>query len=180
MNELCGKLNKCCFLLSAIRDYVGIRNCISLYYAFFYSYLTYGIQAWGTMVNHANTDRLFKIQKKIIRIITYSKKTSPSAPLFNRLNLLTLKQTIDYWMCKLTFEYIHGDLPSTLNSYLNCKATRTTRRSNLPVIKKHKTQKCGTSFLVKSRSVWDSYRDELKHCKTKTQLKTAFKRKYIK
>ena len=60
-----------------------------LYYSFVYPHLCYCIEIWGS-AHKTHIDRLFKLQKKCVRIICKAKWNSPSSPLFSELELLTL------------------------------------------------------------------------------------------
>ena len=65
-----------------------------------YPHLIYGNIVWG---NNCKTriDSLIKIEKKVVRVITFSSYTESSKPLFQELeilnvNQLTNKQTISF------------------------------------------------------------------------------------
>ena len=176
VNELCNKLNKFKFLITNMRDKVGLGNSIKLYYAFFYSHLTYGIQAWGKMITKANEKRLFVIQKKVLCKIKQVGYRYPSDKLFESLELLKLSDIILYWLYKINIEYVMEMLPETIKLHLKGDHDRRpTRNSKLPVIPRHKTQKFGNSYLVQIRSKWTNAPENIKNCKTKYQLKQAIK-----
>jgi hypothetical protein len=60
----------------------------SIYYAYVHSILAYGIIFWG---NSCFTDTIFRIQKRIIRVITNSKKRDSCHELLKKLQILTLQ-----------------------------------------------------------------------------------------
>ena len=72
-----------------LRHYVPLDTLISIYYALFCPFLTYGIVFWG-----ATCENLLKpvltAQKKVIRAITCSEPTAHSSPLFSGLKILKL------------------------------------------------------------------------------------------
>ena len=59
---------------------------MKLSYALIYSFLTYGILNWGNTYE-TTLKPLFILQKKAVRIITFSKLDSCSSPLFKSLGL---------------------------------------------------------------------------------------------
>ena len=61
-----------------------------VYFAFFYSVKQYGVEIWGSTRDFNN---IFKTQKKIIRIMTFS---TSCKPLFKNLKLLTLPSLYIY------------------------------------------------------------------------------------
>ena len=58
-----------------------------IYYAYVHSILSYGIIFCG---NSTHTNLIFKIQKRIIRIITKARNKDSCRPLFRQLNILPL------------------------------------------------------------------------------------------
>ena len=62
--------------------------------------------AWGYKGN-----RLIKIQKRAVRIITLSGYNSHTEPLFKQLNLLKIEDQLKLQKLKFYFKYIHRHLP---------------------------------------------------------------------
>jgi hypothetical protein len=78
--ELKSKLNKSCY---AIRS---VKQLVSLAYA--QSVPSYGIIFWG---NSSYSKSIFKVQKRIIRVIMTSGRRDSCSELFRQLNILTLQ-----------------------------------------------------------------------------------------
>ena len=66
-----------------------------VYYAIIYPHLTYCIITWGGACSSTLLS-LFSLQKKIVRIITYSDYTAHSAPIFHSLRILPLEFIYNY------------------------------------------------------------------------------------
>jgi hypothetical protein len=58
-----------------------------VYFAYVHSVMSYGIIFWG---NQPHSERVFKIQKRVIRIITNSRARDSCRDLFKKLELLPL------------------------------------------------------------------------------------------
>lgn len=86
IEKLCGKLNKVCYQLRQLKSKVNLKTLILIYYANFYSLMSYGIIIWGTSP-HAN--KIFMIQKKAIRIIFGLSNIDSCRPIFKSHKLLT-------------------------------------------------------------------------------------------
>ena len=84
----------------------------TLYNTLFIPHLTYGILARGFDLN-----RLYKIQKKAIRIITNSNFNAHTSPLFKQQNLLNLEDLFAFNVIKFYFKYLHNDLPPFFQSF---------------------------------------------------------------
>ena len=69
--ELTTKLNKACFAIRTIKTFRSFNVLRTVYFSYFHTLLSYGIIFWGNSRLNAN---IFKIQKRIIRIITNKSK----------------------------------------------------------------------------------------------------------
>ena len=87
------KISKCVGILIKARPCLSRKCLLDLYYSFAYPYLIYCVEIWG----HAG-DRLlhplFLVQKKIVRIITFSAFLAHTAPIFYNLRLLPLNKIV--------------------------------------------------------------------------------------
>ena len=74
-------------ILCKARRVLDKETLKNLYFTFIYPYLIYCVHVWG---NSAKThlDHLQKLQKKIVRVITFSKFNSHTEPLMYELKLL--------------------------------------------------------------------------------------------
>jgi len=85
--ELVIKLNKACYAIRTIKSLVSLKELISIYFSYFHSLLTYGVIFWGNFPISKNS---FKIQKRVIRMITNNPRRESCKHLFKRLKILTL------------------------------------------------------------------------------------------
>ena len=83
----------------------------TLYTALILCHLNYGILAWGH-----NYTRIFKLQKRVIRIIIFSKFNAHTEPLFKQMRLLKIQDILKLQELKFYFKLINHQLPS----YFNC------------------------------------------------------------
>ena len=84
VNELCLKLSKTVGIFSKLRYYVNVDILIMLYYSLIYPFLTYGIQVWGlTYPTYLKPVATLKLQKRVVRIMTFTDPRSHSEPLQN-------------------------------------------------------------------------------------------------
>ena len=84
VNELCLKLSKTVGIFSKLRYYVNVDILIMLYYSLIYPFLSYGIQVWGlTYPTYLKPVATLKLQKRVVRIMTFTDPRSLSEPLQN-------------------------------------------------------------------------------------------------
>ena len=84
-----------------------------LYNTLILPYITYVIMVWGYQGN-----RLNKIPKKAILIITSNRYNSHTEPLFKQLNMLKLEDLLKLQQLKFYFKFNEGSLPVYLPVYL--------------------------------------------------------------
>ena len=86
-----------------------------LYCSLIHPYLSYGNIAWG----NTYSTRLLpirKLQKKITRIITFSKFTDHTGPLFKELSIIPLVDINNEAVALFKYRYFHNMLPSSFNN----------------------------------------------------------------
>ena len=115
VQQLSKKLSRANGILSKLRHNASIETCLKVYYAIFYSYLTYGCNLWG-ITSEENLKMIEIIQKKAIRIMTFSDFKAHTNPLFMDLKLLKVRDLIKIYQLKFVFEFYKGNLPVEFNN----------------------------------------------------------------
>jgi hypothetical protein len=75
-------LSSACFAMRTVKPFMSPQMLKAIYYAHFYSIISYGIIFWGHTTPSA---RVFRSQKKIIRIMTGSRPKDSCRKLFTKL-----------------------------------------------------------------------------------------------
>ena len=79
IRELSNKLSRANGIMSKLRQYVLKTTMLQIYYALFYSHMSYGSLVWS-LTTQKNLDIIFILQKKCIRIlnsVSYNGHTNP-------------------------------------------------------------------------------------------------------
>ena len=85
------------------------------YLSLFYSHVLYGCLVWSYSTQR-NTDRITKLQKRCIRIITYSEFTEHTGLLFSELKLLKVKDIFSLTKLLFMFGFINENVPEELKT----------------------------------------------------------------
>jgi len=93
IENLLGKLNSACYQMLCLRDTLDIKTRLMVYYGYFYSIMQYGIEFWGFS---PGADRIFKVQKKFLRIMTYAPWKSSCKPIFKKHKIMTVPNLTIY------------------------------------------------------------------------------------
>jgi hypothetical protein len=98
IDQLIYKLNKSCYVMGSIKSFLSLETMKMIYFSYVHSLLTYGIIFWGTS---SHVKSVFKIQKRIIGIMTNSRSKDSCRDLFKLLmyyqynpNTFTLPQCL--------------------------------------------------------------------------------------
>jgi len=86
-DQMMSKLNTACFVIRTIQAIMSQETLRMVYFAYIHSIMSYGILFWG---NQSYSDKIFKIQKRVIRIITHSRMRDACRELFKKLKILPL------------------------------------------------------------------------------------------
>ena len=116
--DLCSKLKKANGAISRLRQYIPRTTLIQIYYALFFSHMNYACQIWG-QINNTNVDRVFKLQKRCLRLITFSDFHAPSSELFSILNVLKIYDVIKLQNISLVHDILKNNCPPRVSSIFN-------------------------------------------------------------
>jgi len=93
IDDLTSRLNKASYAVRSIKPFMSLDVLRSTYFAYAHSIISYGIIFWG---NSSYSTDIFKIQKRIIRIIMNSRRNASCQQLFKDLNILPIQSQYIY------------------------------------------------------------------------------------
>jgi len=86
IDQMMSILNTACFVIQMIQTIMSQETLRMVYFAYIHSVMSYGIIFWG---NQPYSDKIFKIQKRVIRIITNSRMRDSCRELLKNLKYCT-------------------------------------------------------------------------------------------
>ena len=181
IETLTTKLSQANGILSKLRHYIPLSLRISVYYSIFYPHILYGSLVWQYSTN-TKLQKIYTLQKRCIRILTFSDFLEHTNPLFISLKLLKLCDVLQGEVLKYFFRLHMGQLPpiiSTLFTYNNTVHNHCTRSSSSLHIPSFNTINYGKNSLrYKGASDWNNFYKDLTNNKrilTLSSFKTLFK-----
>ena len=87
----------------------------NLYHTFIYPYLIYCVEVWGS-AKYVHLSPILLLQKKIIRLITFSERLAHTEPLFLQLNILPIDKLIQDRIGLFMYKMYNGLHPPTINN----------------------------------------------------------------
>ena len=117
IDYVCKKVSKACGILYRLRSCLETETLREVYHALFHSYTRYGLIAWG-----ATADTVMKplnvLQDRAIRTMCFAPSDrTDTAPLFEILEILTVKQTYQLEVGKFVFKDKNGLLPVSMANH---------------------------------------------------------------
>lgn len=161
------KISKGAWALSQIRKYVNKQTLRMVYFSLVYSHLQYCITSWGTASKTA-LDPLYKQQKKIIRIMSFSAPRDHTLPLFYNLQLLTIFDIYKLEVAKF-MHFVHNSKSIPDNITQNFKllqhthdhSTRSAQRCDY-FLPRQRTQLGKKSLSFTGPQIWKEIETDLK------------------
>jgi hypothetical protein len=133
--NISSKLSKACFAIRSIRPFMSMDATKMVYFSYVHSILEYGIIFWGSAPLSVN---IFKIQKRIIRIMSGLSKFASCRESFKKLHILTLQSQ---FILSLSLFVVKNKNYFTLNREIHDFNTRYCNNFHLPSTNLSKVQK---------------------------------------
>ena len=104
-------------MLSKIRHFIGKTELKSIYHSTFESHLRYGTQVWYQSSTQEVKKRIFRLQKKALRIMSFSDFRAPSSPLFKEWDIMKIEDLVTVQNCLLAHDFFKGALPESFEDF---------------------------------------------------------------
>ena len=165
-NSIAIKLNKGNAILSKLKKYVNNVVLRSIYFSIFESHLNYASIVWGQNVDSSN--RLFLLQKKAIRTLSFADRLAHTNPLFSSANILKFYNKISVENCIFINKSISRHLPEIFQEWFIFSTSTHThhlRSGSLGILKvpSFKTKSHGRlSFRTNAIYTWNNLQKQFK------------------
>ena len=144
IDKLSNKISKIIGVLNKFMFIIPDQILLTIYNSLILPHLNYCILAWGY-----DSKRLYKLQKKALRIINKSPYLAHTDPMFIKYNVLKVKDILEQNHLKFLFKLVHRSLPNYFYHFVPATGfdvhTHNTRhRHNIktPKIKHEFRKKC--------------------------------------
>jgi len=178
INHITKKIKRCIGILSKIRYFVSLQVLVQLYNTLILPFLTYSLITWGSTYQ-TSLEPLKILQKKALRIITFSNYCSHSTPLFHDLGMLKLDDLIFLNTALFMHDYHSNALPSAFINFFTC--IKEVHQYNTRLASKHSyyIPKVRTNYGIfniryAGSKIWNSVQNDFKS-KNRTSFKHYLK-----
>ena len=112
------KLSKTIGIIKYMKKIVDSPTLITLYNSLFLPHLNYGLLCWGTSHDN-NLNRITKLQKIVLRIISNNGYRAHHEPICKKLDLLKFSDLYKFKCYKLLISYRRKTLPNPIQNMFN-------------------------------------------------------------
>ena len=143
IQKISNKIAKSIGIINRLKRYLPLSILRTLYNAFVLPHFQFSILNWGFKAN-----KIVRLQKRAIRVITNSKYNAHVEPLLKKLNLLKISDIFRNSLLKLYYKYKSGNLPHYVMHMFSTKSnvhrynTRSNAILNHPVTNLFGSEKC--------------------------------------
>ena len=101
MDKILPKLSSACFARMSVKLFVSQQMLKVIYYSHFHSIISHGIIFWG---NSTPSSRVFRMQKRIIRIMMGSRSRNSCRKLFISLKILPVPSLYIFFLLRFVIK----------------------------------------------------------------------------
>ena len=127
IDQLISRLNSACFVIRAVNAVLSRKALRILYFSYVHSVISYSIMFWE---NTLNSTKIFRIQKKVLRIMTKSKKMDSCRELFKTVEILP---SYSQFIFSLLLYVVNSKHLFTKNLEVHNHDTRSANNFHLPI-----------------------------------------------
>ena len=112
------KISKVIGILYKVKNVLDKDKLKLLYSTLLEPYITYCCSVWSSPYKNGNLDRILKLQKVAVRVISHSPYLAHSDPLFNSLNILKVYDLTHLAVLTFMYRAINNLLPKKFSNFL--------------------------------------------------------------
>ena len=106
IDKISNKISRSIGIINRLKHSLPLKPKLLIYNSLILPYLNFGILSWGY-----KCERIIKLQKKAVRIISLSKYNAHTEPIFKMLQLLKVTDILRQQELKLYYKFKQGNLP---------------------------------------------------------------------
>ena len=181
ISEICNSLRRYFPIFYNIRSYLQLENCRSIYYAYIYSRIKYGIPIYG-MANTGDLKPIQILQNKLMKVILNKNYMFSTNQLHTELKILKITDIFNQEVLIFVFSQFNKMLPEIFNGYFVTFSSLhniATRGNNTRfIIPRHFSNIGASTVKVHGAILWNDLPNHLKECSTIKSFRLEYK-KYL-
>ena len=176
------KLSQACGVLYQIRNKLTPTISRIIYLTLILPYLNYCNVVWASCPP-SYLQSLTAIQNKIVRMITKSRRTAPTSPLYAQLKILTLTDIIKLSTALFVFKSLNGIIPSPIQFQPRVNGPYILRNLNPLIVPFSRSSQTQRFLHIRGATLWNTLHANVRSARTiasfKRNIKSVFLNSYI-
>lgn len=118
IDYICGKIRRSIGIIKKASNTLERNTLITLYYSIVFPYICYCHMVWAK-ASSTTMDRLFKLQKRLVRIICNEEHLAHTDPLFRACRIIKLNDLYTYFVSIFIYKSKNHLFPSSFDRQIN-------------------------------------------------------------
>ena len=172
------KISKTIGIISKVRHLLPVLGTRTLYVTLVEPYLGYCNIVWAQSKPTTYLDKIFRIQKKYCRLMTFSHFQAHSEPLFRQLSILSIYKLYQYQLGLFMYQQLRGLIPisGTFSFVTNASVHDHFTRHHAKIhIKPCRTKKRQLTVVFQGPNLWNTLPPTLTECSSLPIFKKKMK-----
>jgi hypothetical protein len=146
IDNVCAKISRANYIINKVKNTIPKHCLLTLYQSIIQCHINFGLQIWGSS---SSVERIFKLQKRSIRIINRKAYNYHTEPLFKECKILKIKDQYKGNVAIFMQQLRNGKLPKSFNDlkYFT-KRERPTRHTYMNMAKQYRARTTFSSLLT--------------------------------
>lgn len=176
VEHVCNKVSSAIFALNSIKHILPLNIRKVVYDSLVKSHLEYGILAWGASKNN-RIGKLYQLQKKAIRVLSDKGYAVHTDPLFFKLGILKISDSLKLHSSLFMYKYMNDKLPlSFTGMFQHLAAPNRTKSVRLEFVKS-KTLECFPNVFMPR--TWNNVPIDIKSLPSLSSFKSNIKVNFL-
>lgn len=175
ISKISSKIASSIFVMNRAKHFLSIDSLKMIYFSLIHSHMIYGIEAWG---NSKALDKIFKLQKRAIRVMYRKPYRSHTDPLFINSSILKIKDIQILHASLFVHDFVHKRLPQSFSHTFNVDNNTARRPLN---IYRERPRSVFSSNLPRHKfaSLWNDLNLTTQSIKSRNMFKNTLKKSMI-
>ena len=177
VNNVLNKISKNIGVINRLKEFIPKNILLSLYNTLVLPHLNYCSIIWGSCSKYL-LDRILKLQKRVVRIITNSSFLAHTKPLFISLNILPIYDLYKYNLGIFMFSFYKNLLPQSFDNLFsqNIQVHNYNTRNKFDFrVHYGRTSYSHSVIRYKGPTLWNNLPLEVRDCKSLNTFKYKLK-----
>ena len=171
INKVCLKISRANYIINKVKHSVPKSCLVTLYHSIIHCHINYGLIAWGSAIG---VNRVYKLQKKALRIVNKKYYNYHTEPLFKTNRILTVQDQYKLNTAKFMHQLKYHKLPLSFETlkYFT-EPVRPSRQTHIANQQRARTKFTSLLPYHKLPQIWNTLMPQHRTIQNKNKLRAV-------